>query len=72
MPSTTLTRTGIEPVFLRVPEVMEALRLGRSKIYELIRSGRLRTCHEGTTTLIPIEAITEYKALLLKESVRAR
>ena len=68
----TLAKSGVEPLFLRVPEAMEALRLGRSKIYELIRSGRLRACHEGTATLIPVESIHDYKALLMKEAVSAR
>lgn len=72
MATTTLTTTTIEPVFLRVPEAMTALRLGRSKIYELIRAGRLIACHEGTTTLIPVESIHAYKAQLIKEAVRAR
>lgn len=71
MSVTTLT-PSLEPVFLRVPEAMKVLRLGRSTIYELIRSGRLHSCTEGTTRLIPVEAITEYKTLLLQESENSR
>ena len=37
----------IEPVLYRVDEAAEALRLSRSLVYELIRSGRLRSVKEG-------------------------
>ena len=72
MSTATLNRPVIEPVFLRVPEATKVLSLSRTTIYELIRSGRLRSCTEGVTRLIPVDAITEYKALLLKESETAR
>lgn len=52
----------------RVPEAMALLSLGRSTIYELIRSGRLRSVTEGRTRLIPASAIVDYVALLEKEA----
>ncbi|MEU5671342.1 helix-turn-helix domain-containing protein [Micromonospora sp. NPDC047753] len=54
----------------RIPEAMQLLSLSRSVIYELIRSGRLRTVKEGRTRLIPESAITEYVSLLERESTR--
>ena len=48
----------------RVSEAMELLSLGRSVIYEQIRSGRLRTVKEGRTRLVPEWAIRQYVALL--------
>jgi excisionase family DNA binding protein len=54
----------------RVPEAMRLLSLSRSVIYELIRSGRLRTVKEGRTRLVPESAITEYVSLLERESTR--
>lgn len=72
MSSPTLAPAAIEPVFLRVPDAVKVLSLSRSTVYELIRSGRLRSCTEGANRLIPIDAITDYKALLLKESETAR
>ncbi len=72
MSSPTLAPAVIEPVFLRVPDAMKVLSLSRTTIYELIRSGRLHSCTEGATRLIPVEAITEYKILLLKEAEHAR
>ena len=52
----------------RVPEVMILLSLSRTVIYELIRSGRLRTVQQGRVRLIPAAAVTEYVALLERES----
>ncbi|WP_433797654.1 helix-turn-helix domain-containing protein [Actinoplanes sp. CA-252034] len=49
---------------------MRLLSLSRSVIYELIRSGRLRTVKEGRTRLVPESAITEYVSLLERESTR--
>jgi excisionase family DNA binding protein len=52
----------------RIPEAMRQLSLSRSVIYELIRSGRLRTVKQGRTRLVPESAITEYVSLLERES----
>ncbi|QJY47777.1 helix-turn-helix domain-containing protein [Pseudonocardia broussonetiae] len=52
----------------RVPEAMRLLSLSRSVIYELIRSGRLRSVTQGRTRLIPAAAIAEYVALLVREA----
>lgn len=52
----------------RVPEVMRLLSLGHSTIYELIRSGRLRSVTEGRARLIPASAIAEYVVLLESEA----
>jgi excisionase family DNA binding protein len=52
----------------RVPEVMVLLSLSRTVVYELIRSGRLRTVQQGRVRLIPAAAVAEYVALLEHES----
>jgi excisionase family DNA binding protein len=54
----------------RIPEAMQLLSLSRSVIYELIRSGRLRTVKEGRTRLVPESAITEYVSLLERENTK--
>jgi excisionase family DNA binding protein len=54
----------------RVVDAMDILSLSRSSIYELIRSGRLRTVKEGRTRLIPATAIADYVALLEREADR--
>ncbi|MDX6758190.1 helix-turn-helix domain-containing protein [Streptomyces sp. F8] len=62
------TTPPVEPVLLKVSAAMTALSLSRSVIYELIRSGRLRTVNEGRARLIPRSAINEYVALLEREA----
>jgi excisionase family DNA binding protein len=47
---------------------MARLSLSRRVIYELIRSGRLRSVKQGRTRLIPESAIAEYVELLEREA----
>ena len=51
----------------RVPQAMQLLSISKTVIYELIRSGRLRSVTQGRSRLIPAAAITEYVALLERE-----
>ncbi|MBO0811422.1 MAG: helix-turn-helix domain-containing protein [Microlunatus sp.] len=55
---------SIPPVLYSVPEAAEALRLGKTEIYELIRSRRLRTVKIGRRRLVPVDALGEYVASL--------
>ena len=55
-------------VLYRVGEAVILLGLSRSQLYELIRSGRLRTVTEGRVRLIPAKAIDEYVSLLTSEA----
>lgn len=50
----------IPPVLYRVEEAAEALRMSRSLIYELIRSGQLRTVKVGRRRLVSVRALEEY------------
>ena len=52
----------------RVHDAMRILSMSRSVIYEQLRSGRLRSVHQGRTRLIPAAAIAEYIALLEAEA----
>lgn len=52
----------------RIPEAMRLLSLSRSVIYNQIRAGRLRSVKEGSTRLIPADAIADYVALLKAEA----
>lgn len=54
------TNWVVPPVLYTVDEAAKALRMSRERVYELIRSGRLRTIKEGRLRLVPIPALTEY------------
>ncbi|GAB7109300.1 hypothetical protein JCM4814A_76140 [Streptomyces phaeofaciens JCM 4814] len=53
---------------LKVPEVMTALRLSRSKVYDLIRSKELPSYTSGRARRIPAEAVNEYMQNRLEEN----
>lgn len=55
----------------RVADAMRLLKLSRTVIYELIRSGRLRSVKEGRARRITAAAIRDYIALLEKEAEEA-
>jgi excisionase family DNA binding protein len=55
----------------RIADAMVILSLGRTLIYEQIRSGRLRSVTQGRTRLIPASAIADYIKLLERESEAA-
>jgi excisionase family DNA binding protein len=57
-----------EPQLYRVTEVMRMLGLSRTVVYELIRSGRLRSVKEGRARRITAAAIRAYIALLEEEA----
>ena len=52
----------------RVKDAMRLLNLSRTVIYELLRTGRLRSVQQGRARLITAEAIREYIALLENEA----
>lgn len=54
---------------LLTPEVAaERLACGRTKIYELLRSGELESVKVGRLRRIPAEALAEYVARLREQS----
>jgi len=52
----------------KVPDAMRMLNLSRTVIFELLRTGRLRSVKQGRTRLIPASAIHDYIALLEREA----
>ena len=52
----------------RVKDAMRLLNLSRTVIYELMRTGRLRSVQQGRARLITAEAIRGYIALLKDEA----
>ncbi|MFJ3304472.1 helix-turn-helix domain-containing protein [Streptomyces sp. NPDC086549] len=49
-----------EPQALKIPEVMTALRLSRSKVYDLIRSKQLPSYTSGRARRVPVDAVRQY------------
>lgn len=66
----TEPRSTVHPQLYYVHEVVLILRLSRSVIYELIRSGRLRAVKQGRARRVPASAIAEYIALLETEAAQ--
>jgi excisionase family DNA binding protein len=60
--------TLAEPQLYRIPDAMRVLAMSRTVIYEQLRSGRLRSVHQGRARLIPAAAITDYIDLLETEA----
>ena len=52
MPRVTV-KSEVVPLMYRVDEAAAALRLSRSSVYELIRSGQLKTVKQGRRRLVP-------------------
>ena len=50
----------MDKVLLRIEEAAEALSLGRSKTYELIQRGQLRTVKIGKSTRVPAHEVAAF------------
>ena len=53
---------------LTVPEVMTALRLSRSKVYDLFRSKQLASFTVGRARRVPVEVVRQYMQNRLEEA----
>jgi excisionase family DNA binding protein len=51
------------PLTVRVPEACRITGIGRSKLYELIRDGKIRTIKVGAMTLVPVSSLAEFLGL---------
>jgi excisionase family DNA binding protein len=47
-------------VLLSVEEAAERLDIGRTLLYELIRTRRIRTIHVGRLRKVPVESLREF------------
>ncbi|MFD8820388.1 helix-turn-helix domain-containing protein [Streptomyces sp. NPDC059627] len=56
------------PEAFKVPEVMAALRLSRSKVYDLIRSKQLESFTSGRARRVPVDAVRQYMQNRIEES----
>jgi excisionase family DNA binding protein len=62
--------TASPPVtlMLTLEEAALALRVGRSKVYDLMRSGELRSVKIGGSRRISVNALAEYVATLERDA----
>ena len=49
-----------QPMLLRPEEVARSLAIGRTAVFELIRTGELRSVKIGKSRRIPADAVVEY------------
>lgn len=49
-----------EKLLLRPDEAADALSLGRSKLYEMLQTGELRSVRAGRARRVPVEALREW------------
>lgn len=50
---------GIEAVLLKPEEAAEAMRISRSRVYEMLASGQLRSISLGRSRRIPAQAVRD-------------
>lgn len=62
--------TGLDRprVLYRIEEAAELLSVSKSRVYELIRSGQLRTVKVGKSHRVPARSLDDYVARLLRGS----
>lgn len=48
---------------VRVSEACRLTGIGRSKLYELMKEGQIRTIKVGSITLIPVSSLTGFLGL---------
>jgi excisionase family DNA binding protein len=58
----------MEKLLLTTTEAASRLGIGRSTLYDLIRSNRLRTVKIGSRRLVPLAALDDVVALLVAET----
>ena len=54
----------METVLLKIPEVMERLAVGQTKVYELMSTGELRSVKVGRSRRVPSDDLDRFMATL--------
>ncbi|WP_246178521.1 helix-turn-helix domain-containing protein [Actinomadura decatromicini] len=65
---TTAKDRAAEPLLWRPEQAAVMLGIGRTKVYDLIRTGALRSVRLGGSRRIPASALTEFVAQLEEEA----
>ncbi|MBM7784967.1 helix-turn-helix domain-containing protein [Tenggerimyces flavus] len=58
----------MDKLLLTTTEAAQRLGIGRSALYDLIRTRRLRTVKIGARRLVPVDALPEVIAVLVEET----
>jgi excisionase family DNA binding protein len=58
----------VPKLLLTVPEAAKALAISRSKLYELIASGAIRSVRIDGARRIPLNALNDYVNALMEEA----
>jgi excisionase family DNA binding protein len=58
----------VPKLLLTVPEAAKALAISRSKLYELLASGALRSVRIDGSRRIPLDALSDYVNTLMEEA----
>jgi excisionase family DNA binding protein len=65
---TKAAENGLPVLLVRPEDAARVLGLGRTKVYELIRSGALRSVRVGGLRRIPVTALNEFVTRLEEEA----
>lgn len=60
--------TESDRLLLRPDEAAHAMGLGRSKFFEMLAKGEIRSVKHGRNRLVPVDALREWIAKQLEES----
>ncbi|WP_380164840.1 helix-turn-helix domain-containing protein [Jannaschia sp. R86511] len=63
------TREELSPLLLTPEEVADVLRVGRSRVYDLMRSHRLVSVKIGGSRRVPIAAVRKFVDELVEHEV---
>jgi excisionase family DNA binding protein len=55
-----ITEDDMDKLLLTPTEAASALGIGRSKVYELLKSGQLQSVHIGACRRVPADALTAF------------
>ncbi|GGT32497.1 helix-turn-helix domain-containing protein [Streptomyces purpureus] len=70
-PTAPLQDPDLSQELLTVPQVMARLQLGRSAVYDLLRSGQLASITLGRARRIPAHALTDFIRARIEQEAAA-
>jgi excisionase family DNA binding protein len=56
------TGMDVAPLAVRIPHAAQMIGIGRSKFYQLIRSGDIATIKVGRATVVAVQSLHEFIA----------